>query len=92
MSTWSGRHPIAGIAGGLDRHRLLELGEAAGGRVLVVAGIRAGRDGGRHDVGRSREVRLPGAEADDVLAGGDEGLGLGVDGQGGGFRHSGYAL
>ena len=61
----------------------LKVGQAAGGRVLVIAGVRAGLDRRRHDVRRSREVRLPGTEADDVLAGGHEGLGLGVDGESG---------
>ena len=38
-------------------------------------------DRGLDDVRRRREVRLTGAEADDRLAGGLEGLGLGVHGQ-----------
>ena len=67
-------------------------GSPAGGRVLVIPRVGAGRRGRGHDVGRSREVRLPGAETDDVLAGGDERLGLGVDGQGGRFGDAGYAL
>ena len=44
-------------------------------------GSPAGLDGRLHDVGGRREVGLAGTEADDVLAGRPQRLGLGVDGQ-----------
>src|SRR5205085_887437 len=75
----------AGVAHGLGRHRLLQLGEAPGGRVAVVARHPAGGHGRRHDVVGRGEVGFAGAEADHVLPRRLQGLGLGVDGQGGGF-------
>ena len=51
------------------------------GRVLVVARVVAGLGRGLDDVRGGREVRLAGAVADHRLAGGLEGLGLGVHGQ-----------
>ena len=78
-----GRDLVARVAPGLGRHRLLQGGQAAGGRVVVVGRDPAGLDGRLHDVGRGGEVGLAGAEADDVLARGPQRLGLGVDGQGG---------
>ncbi len=75
------RHGQAAVAQRLVDDRLLELGQPARGRVAVVGRHRAGRLGGSDDRGRRREVGLAGAEADDVLAGGLLGLGLGVDGE-----------
>ena len=88
-----GGHRVArSPAGVLAAIASLQLGQAAGGRVLVVAGVAAGLGGGLDDVGRGREVRFAGAEADDVLARRLEGLGLGVDGEGGRFGDGGYAV
>ena len=56
-------------------------GKPGGGGVAVVARIGARRDRGGDDVLGRREVGLPGTEADDVLAGGLQRLGLGVDGE-----------
>ena len=65
----------------LSGDRLPQLGQPAGGRVAVVLRIAAGGDGRLDDVVGRREVGLAGPEADDVLALGLQGLGLGVDGQ-----------
>ena len=70
-----------GVPLGLDRDGLPQLRQPAGGGVAVVLLVPAGGDRRLHDVLRGREVRLAGAEADDVLARRLEGLGLGVDGQ-----------
>ena len=72
---------VAAVAHRLGGDRLAQLGQPGGGRVAVVARIGARRRGGGDDVLGRREVRLPGAEADDVLAGGLQRLGLGVDGE-----------
>ena len=82
-STCDGGHLEPRVAAGLDGHRLPQLGEPAGRRVLVGPGVATGHLGRGHDVLGGGEVRLAGAEADDVLALGLEGLGLGVDRQGG---------
>ncbi len=71
------------VALGLDRDRLLQLGEAAGGRVAVVLGVATGGDRRVDDVFRGGEVGLAGPEPDHVLAGCLQRLGLGVDRQGG---------
>ena len=73
----------ARVAPGLDRHRLTKILQAADGGVLVVLGIAARGRGRLHDVFGGREVGLPGAEADDPLARGPQGPGLGRDRQGG---------
>ena len=70
---------VPAVAQRLLGDRLLELGQAAGGRVAVVLGVAAGVDRGLDDVVGRREVRLAGAEADDRAALGLERLGLGVD-------------
>ena len=82
-STLAGGAVEAGVPLGLGGDGLPQLGQAGGGRVAVVLRVAAGRDGRLDDVLRGREVRLAGAEADDVLARGLQRLGLGVDGQGG---------
>ena len=69
------------IPEGLGDDRRAQLWQAAGRRVLVVPGITAGLDRDLHDPARCREVRLPCPEADDILAGSLECLGLGVDEQ-----------
>ena len=84
--------PEAGVAQRLRGDRLLQLREAAGGRVPVVLDVEAGGGRGLDDVGGGREVGLTGAEADDVLAGRLERLRLGVDGQGGGRGDGGQTL
>ncbi len=73
----------AGVAEGLGGDRLAQLGQAAGGCVAVVAHFGAGGDGRLDDVVGGGEVGFAGAEADDVLPFGLEGLGLGVHGEGG---------
>jgi hypothetical protein len=75
--------PQAGVAGGLGRDRRPQLGQAGGGGVVVEPRLGAGGHGRLDDVVGGGEVGLAGAEADDVLPGGLERLGLGVDGQGG---------
>ena len=72
-----------GVALGLVRDRLLQLGKATSWRVPVVAHLGTGGDRGIDDVLRGREVGLTRAEPDDVLPLGLQGLGLGVDRQGG---------
>ena len=74
----------AGVAGRLGGDGLLELGQAAGRRVLVVRRVLAGLDRGLDDVGGRREVGFAGTEADDRLAGGLHRLGLGGHRQRGG--------
>ena len=76
-----GRHLVAAVPAGLLRDRGPERRHAGGGGVAVVrrvgaGGLRRGDDGSRRG-----EVRLAGAEADDVLARGLLGLGLGVHGE-----------
>ena len=88
----AGLHIEAGVAQRLDRDGLLQLGEAAGRRVLVVPRVASGLHRCLHDVGRGREVGLSGAEADDRFAGGLERLGLGVDRERGGLGDAGHAL
>ena len=77
-----GRALEAAVAQRLGGDRLAQLGQPGRGRVAVVARVGARRRGGGDDVLGRREVRLPRAEADDVLAGGLQRLGLGVDGEG----------
>ena len=72
---------VAAVAQRLGGDRLAQLGQPGSGRVAVVARIGARRHGGGDDVLRRREVGLAGAEADDVLAGRLQRLGLGVDGE-----------
>ena len=76
---------VAGVPQRLRGDGLLQLGQAAGRRVAVVARVAAGRDGGLDDVVGRREVGLAGAEADDRLARRLQRLGLGVDRQRGGL-------
>ena len=90
-STCCGRHRVARVAQGLGRDGLAQRRDPRRRRVAVVGRVAAGLDGRLDDVGRGREVRLARPEADDVLAGGLERLGLGVDGQGGRRRHGGGA-
>ena len=78
-----GQHLVARVAEGLGRDGRLQLGQPAHRAVAVVARVAAGRHGGLDDVVGGREVGLAGAEADHGFAGGLEGLGLGVDGEGG---------
>jgi len=87
-----GRHLVPRIASGLRGDRLSQLGKPGDRAVLVVLRIAAGFRGSLDDVGRCREVRLTGAETDDRLAGGLQGLGLGVNCQGGRRRDGRYAL
>ena len=84
-----GRHLEARVAQGLGRDGLAQRRDPARRRVAVVGRVPAGGDGRLDDVGRRREVRLAGAEADDVLAGRLQRLGLRIDGQGGRGRHGG---
>jgi hypothetical protein len=70
---------VAGVARGLGDDRLLQLGQAPGGRVVVHLRVAAGGDGGLDDHVRGREVRLTRAEADHVAAGRLQRLRLGVD-------------
>ncbi len=86
-----GGHRQARVAPRLGRDRLFERGDACGRGVVVVGRITAGLDRGLDDVGRGREVRLTGTEANDVLAGRLERLGFGIDGQGGRWGHRGGA-
>ena len=87
-----GRRAVeAGVAQRLGRDGLAQLGQAGGGRVVVVLRVAAGGDGRLHDVLGGREVGLAGAEADDVLTLGLQGLGLGVDGQRGRLGDGGNA-
>jgi hypothetical protein len=65
-------------------HGLLELGGAVHRGVLGEAGVNRG-DGRVLDVIGCVEIRLTGAESDDILALGTECLGAGCDGQGGGW-------
>ena len=76
-----GRAVEARIPLGLVRDRRAQLGQPGVGRVVVVPGLRHGRDGGLDDGAGRREVGLAGAEADHVLARGLQRLGLGVDGE-----------
>ena len=76
------RAVVAAVAQRLGGDRLAQLGEPGRRRVAVVARIGARRHRGGDDVLGRREVRLAGAESDDVLAGRLQGLGLGVDGEG----------
>ena len=87
----AGFHPVARVPSGLGRDRLAELGQAGGGGVLVETRLLARPLGGLDDVTGRREVRLPGAEADDRPARRLQRLGLGVHGQRGGFGDSGDA-
>ena len=82
-STLAGPHVEPGVPLGLDRDGLPQLRQPARRRVAVVLRVPAGGDRRLHDVLRGREVGLAGTEADDVLARRLQGLGLGVDGQGG---------
>ena len=82
---------VAAVAHRLGGDRLAQLGQAGGRRVAMVARVAARRHGGGDDVLGRGEVRLPGPEADDVLAGGLQGLGLGVDGEGGRLGDGGQA-
>ena len=70
---------VPAVAQRLLGDRLLELGQAAGGRVAVVLRVAAGLDRGLDDVVGGREVRLAGPEADHRAALGLERLRLGVD-------------
>ena len=81
----AGGNGQAGVAPGLRRDRVAQLGKARGRGVAVVARVEAGLLCRGDDRGRGREVRLAGAEPDDGAAGGLERLGLGVDGQSGGL-------
>jgi hypothetical protein len=83
-------HLEARVPGGLGGDRLAQRREAGGRGVPVHRRVAAGRDRGLDDVGRGREVRLPGTEADDGFAGRLQGLGLRVDGQRGGLGDGGY--
>jgi hypothetical protein len=75
--------PQARVAGGLGRDRGPQLGQARARSVVVEPGLVAGGHGRLDDVVGGGEVGLAGAEADHVLAGRLERLGLGVDDQGG---------
>ena len=75
---------VAGVAQRLGGDGLAQDRQALGGGVLVVDRVLRGGDGGLDDVVGGGEVGFSGAEADDRAAGGLEGLGLGVNGQGGG--------
>ena len=73
-----GRDGVAGVARRLGDDRLFQLGQAAGGRVAVIAGIAAGGDGGLDDAQaasgsparrrRNRRRRRPGPSAAFALA------------------------
>ena len=77
---------VAGVAQGLFRDGLAQRREAGGGRVAVHRGVARGLDGGLDNVVGRGEVGFAGAEADHRAAGGLEGLGLRVHGQGRGRR------
>jgi hypothetical protein len=80
------------VACRLGRHRLAKLRQAGGRRVFVVAHVAAGLRGRLDYVVRGWKVGFSGTEADDVLAGLLEGLGLGVYGESGRLRDGRYAL
>ena len=84
-----GRDLEARVALGLGRDGLAQRRDTAGRRVTVVGRVAAGLDRGLDDVGRRREVRLAGAEADDVLPRRLQRLRLRIDGEGGRGRHGG---
>ncbi len=71
----------AGVALGLVGDRFAQLRQTRRGRVVVETGLPARRDRGFDDVLGRREVGLPRAEADHVLAGRLQGLGPGVHGE-----------
>ena len=88
-STWPRADLEARVALGLGRDRLAQRGDARRRRVVVVGRVPAGGDRGLDDVGRRGEVGLARAEADDVLPGRLQRLGLGIHGEGGRGRHGG---
>ncbi len=75
----SSRTIDTGVALGLVGDRLAQLGEPGRRRVVVEARLAARGDRGVDDVCGRREVGFAGAEADDVLTGGPQRFGLGVD-------------
>src|ERR1044072_9398413 len=89
----TGRLPplVAGVAQRLGRDRLLELREAAGRGVAVVARFGAGGQGRLDDRLRCREVRLTRPEPDHRATRRVERLRLRVDGEGRGLGDPGDA-
>src|SRR5690606_21166450 len=85
-------HLVAGVALGLLGDGGAQLGQPARRRVLVEARHPAGGHRGLDDVVGSGEVGLARTEPDDRAARRLERLGLGVDGQRGGFGYRGDAL
>ena len=77
---------VAGVAQGLFCDGLAQRRQAGGGRVAVHRGVARGLDGGLDNVVGRGEIGFAGAEADHRAAGGLEGLGLRVHGQGRGRR------
>ncbi len=80
---------VAGVAQRLGRDRLLQLGQPAGGRVLVEPRVARRLDRRLDDVAGRREVGLAGAEADDGPSFGLHRLRLGVHGERGGLGNRG---
>ena len=79
----------AGVSLRFKGNGLAQSGQTGRGGVLVVSRIRAGLDGCFDNVGRCWEVGLAGSVANDGFAGGLQGLGFGIDGQGRRRRQSG---
>ena len=82
-----GRDGVAGVALRLLGDRGPQFGEPGRGRVVVVLDLGGGDARCLHDVGGGREVGLAGPEADHVLAGRLQRLGLGIDRQRDGFGY-----
>src|SRR5699024_10629538 len=78
-------HLVTGVPGGLLDDGLLQFRQAGRGGVAVEARLAGSLDSGLDDVVGGRKVRLSGAEADHGAALRLHGLGLGVDGEGGGL-------
>ena len=73
---------VAGVAQRLGGDGLAQRREAGGGRVAVHRGVAGGLDGGLDNVIGRGEIGFAGTEADHRAAGGLEGLGLRIHGQG----------
>src|SRR5699024_10763932 len=78
-------HLVTGVPGGLLDDGLLQFRQAGRGGVAVEARLAGSLDSGLDDGVGGRKVRLSGAEADHGAALRLHGLGLGVDGEGGGL-------
>ena len=80
-------HLIAGITQGLAGDGLAQFGQARGGSVAIVLRILHRFGSSRHNGGRRCEIRFAGTEADNVDSGGFHSLCLGINGEGGAWRH-----